>query len=65
MPHRVKNRHKPRHHTHKVKPANLVSSGLPPLTSAKPAMATADPETNALEHVADNSDATPEPVIPA
>jgi hypothetical protein len=24
MPHRVKHRHKPRHHTHAIKPANLI-----------------------------------------
>jgi hypothetical protein len=39
MPHRVKNRHKPRHHAHKVKPSNISKPGLPPLVPPTPAPA--------------------------
>lgn len=46
MSHRQKGKHKPRHHTHAVKPANRVTPGLPPYVPAEAATASpAEPIT--------------------
>ena len=63
MPHRVKNRHKPRHHTHKVKPSNLTKPGLPPLVSPTPTPAPVQLEVQATPKVEQNHIAA-DPVQP-